>query len=257
MASNDSIQKTLLVAFTLCIVCSVLVAGAAVLLKPAQVANKALDRKANILAAAGMLEPGVSVEEQFKQITSRIIDLRTGTFADDYSVPATGFEPKKVAKDPQTSIALGDDDLAKIKRRENFTEVYLVGEPGNYEKIILPIRGYGLWSTLYGFLALESDFNTVAGLGFYEHGETPGLGGEVDNPRWKAMWPGKEIYDDGDVAIELIKGNVDSSTPNAENKVDALSGATLTSRGVGDMLRFWMGELGYQSFLENLRSGEA
>ena len=135
--------------------------------------------------------------------------------------------------------------------------VYLIEKDGKYDKVILPVRGYGLWSTLYGFLALENDFNTVAGLGFYDHGETPGLGGEVDNPKWKAIWPGKEIYSDGDVAIELVKGNVDSSTPNAENKVDALSGATLTSRGVSNLLRFWMGELGYKSFLSNLRSGEA
>ena len=255
MASNDSIKKTLLVAFTLCIVCSLVVASAAVLLKPAQVANKALDRKANILAAAGMLDPSRSVEEQFQQITTRIIDLRSGKFTDEFS-PGS-FEQKKIAKASGTSISLGEDDLAGIKRRENFAEVYLVGEPGNYEKLILPVRGYGLWSTLWGFLALEGDFNTVAGLGFYEHGETPGLGGEVDNPKWKALWHGKEIYDDGDVAIDLVKGNVTSSTPNAEHKVDALSGATLTSRGVGNLLQFWMGEMGYQTFIENLRAGEA
>lgn len=256
MASNDSIKKTLLVAFTLCIVCSLVVASAAVLLKPAQVANKAQDRKANILAAAGMLEAGSSIDEQFKQITTRIVDLRSGKFTEEMS--GEKFEQMKVAKNPDTSINLsGSEDLAKIKRRENFAEVYLVGEPGNYERLILPVRGYGLWSTLYGFLALEGDFNTVAGLGFYEHGETPGLGGEVDNPKWKGLWPGKEIYDDGEVAIDLVKGNVSSSTPNAENKVDALSGATLTSRGVANLLRFWMGEMGYKTFLENLRSGEA
>jgi Na+-transporting NADH:ubiquinone oxidoreductase subunit C len=110
---------------------------------------------------------------------------------------------------------------------------------------------------LYGYLALEQDYNTVAGLGFYQHGETPGLGGEVDNPRWKGLWPGKEIYYNGDVAIELVKGNVDSSTPGAINKVDALSGATLTSRGVSNLLQFWMGSLGFKDFLSNLRSGEA
>jgi Na+-transporting NADH:ubiquinone oxidoreductase subunit C len=104
---------------------------------------------------------------------------------------------------------------------------------------------------------LEEDYNTVAGLGFYEHGETPGLGGEVDNPKWKGLWPGKEIYDDGEVAIQLVKGNVDSSTPGAVNKVDGLSGATLTSRGVSNLLQFWMGALGYQEFLRNLRQGEA
>jgi|TARA_R110000822_G_scaffold6583_10_gene27840 Na+-transporting NADH:ubiquinone oxidoreductase subunit C len=255
VASNDSIKKTLLVAVTLCIVCALVVSGAAVLLKPAQVANKALDRKANILAAAGLLVPGESVESQFEQVTTRIVDLRTGEYSDE--MPIEGFEQMRVAKNPATSIALGEDDQAKIKRRENFAMVYLIKDGDELQKIILPIRGYGLWSTLYGFLALESDFTTVAGLGFYEHGETPGLGGEVDNPRWKALWPGKEIYQDGNVAIDLVKGNVDESTPNASHKVDALSGATLTSRGIANLLQFWMGELGYQKFLENLRSGEA
>ena len=133
----------------------------------------------------------------------------------------------------------------------------MVEHDGELDKIILPVRGAGLWSTLYGFLALENDLNTVAGLGFYEHGETPGLGGEVDNPKWKALWPGKEVYDDGQVAIELIKGSVDASTRNAENKVDGLSGATLTSRGVSNLVQFWMGDNGYKLFLKNLRAGEA
>jgi Na+-transporting NADH:ubiquinone oxidoreductase subunit C len=255
VANNDSTQRTLLVAVVLCIVCALFVSSAAVLLKPAQIINKALDRKVNILAAAGLLVPGEDVEAQFEQVVTKIIDLQTGKFTDAVSVK--GFEQSKIAKDSATSIALGDDDLAKIRRRENYAMVYLIEKDGQYDKVILPVRGYGLWSTLYGFLALENDFNTVAGLGFYDHGETPGLGGEVDNPKWKAMWPGKEIYDDGDVAIELVKGNVDASTPNASNKVDALSGATLTSRGISNLLQFWMGELGYQQFLRNLRSGEA
>jgi Na+-transporting NADH:ubiquinone oxidoreductase subunit C len=128
---------------------------------------------------------------------------------------------------------------------------------GELEKIILPVRGYGLWSTMYGFIALEQDANTVAGLGFYEHGETPGLGGEVDNPRWKAMWPGKQVYRDGDVELGLIKGSVDSGSDNADWQVDGLAGATLTSRGVTNLVHFWLGENGFEPFLNNLQAGEA
>ena len=203
MSSNDGIKKTLIVAFSLCIVCSVIVSTAAVVLKPAQEVNKTLDRKRNILAAAGMLEEGVSVEEQFAQVKTRVVDLRTGKFTDE--VNADKYDQRKAAKDPSASEALSsEDDLAKVSRRENYALVYLVeGTGGEIDKIILPVRGYGLWSTLYGFIALEADANTVAGLGFYEHGETPGLGGEVDNPRWKAFWPGKEVYRDGEVAIGL------------------------------------------------------
>ncbi|WP_289086554.1 Na(+)-translocating NADH-quinone reductase subunit C, partial [uncultured Spongiibacter sp.] len=252
MANNDSIQKTLLVAVTLCIVCALVVSSAAVLLKPAQVANKALDRKANILAAAGMLSADESVEKQFEKVTTRIVNLQTGKFSDQYS--PDGFEQSQIAKDPATSIALGEDDTAKIKRRENFAVVYMVEHDGELDKIILPVRGYGLWSTLYGFLALEADANTIAGLGFYQHGETPGLGGEVDNPKWKAQWVGKEVYKDGDVEIELVKGGVDPQRPGSEYKVDALSGATLTSNGVTYLLQFWLGERGYKEFLQNVRS---
>lgn len=260
MASNDTIKKTLLVAVALCIVCSLVVSSAAVLLKPAQVKNKALDRKSNILAAAGMLEPGQSdaeIEEIYaSKITPRIVDLKSGRYTDEFS--PEGFEQKKVAKNPKTSIDLSDaEDQANISRRENFSIVYLVENNGQLDKIILPVHGYGLWSTLYGFLALESDLNTVAGFGFYEHGETPGLGGEVDNPKWKNQWQGKEVYDDGEVALGVVKGSVDPDKEGSEHKVDGLSGATLTSNGVTNLVHFWMGEMGYKQFLANLKSGEA
>jgi|TARA_R100000900_G_scaffold13099_1_gene11331 Na+-transporting NADH:ubiquinone oxidoreductase subunit C len=257
VSKNDGIGKTLLVAFAICIVCSVVVSTAAVVLKPAQEANKTLDRKRNILAAAGMLEPGRSVEEQFAQVQTRVIDLKTGEFTDQRN--PENYEPVKAAKDPSQSIDLSqEEDIAGIGRRENYALVYLVeGSGGDLDKVILPVRGYGLWSTLYGFIALESDLNTIAGLGFYEHGETPGLGGEVDNPRWKALWPGKQVYRDGEVEIELIKGSVEPDNPRAEWRVDGLSGATLTSRGVTHLVQFWLGEQGYQPFLNNLKSGEA
>ncbi len=257
MSSNDSIKKTLIVAFSLCIVCSVIVSTAAVVLKPAQEANKALDRKRNILAAAGMLQQGVSVEEQFSQVTARVVDLRTGRFSDE--VDAENFDQRAASRDPGQSDALSSDqDIAGLSRREHFAQVYLVeDEQGSIEKIILPIRGAGLWSTLHGFIALKSDVNTVAGIGFFEHGETPGLGGEVDNPRWKALWPGKQVFRDGQVELGLIKGNVDPSSANAPWQVDGLAGATLTANGVTNLVQFWLGENGFQPFLNNLKSGEA
>jgi Na+-transporting NADH:ubiquinone oxidoreductase subunit C len=123
--------------------------------------------------------------------------------------------------------------------------------------VVLPIHGYGLWGTLYGFLSLEGDGNTVIGLGFYEHKETPGLGAEVDNPKWKAIWPGKKVYDDqGEVAVQVVKGGVDKASDEAIHQVDGLSGATLTSRGVENLLRFWLGDEGFGPFLAKLRAGE-
>ena len=261
MSSNDSTSKTLMVALALCIVCSVIVSGAAVILKPIQEINKTLDRKRNILAAAGMLEKNATTEDinkQFSDINTRVVDLNTGKFADD-AVDLARYDPLKAAKDPDLSEALTTkQDLAKISRREHYAIVYLVENPqGDIEKVILPIRGYGLWSTLYGFIALESDGNTIAGLGFYEHGETPGLGGEVDNPRWKAFWPGKQVYRDGEVEIGLVKGSVDPADVDASWEVDGLAGATLTSKGVTNLVHFWLGKNGFEPFLNNLRAGEA
>jgi len=257
VSSNESIRKIITVAFSLCIVCSVVVSTAAVLLKPAQDANRDLDRKRNILQAAGMLQEGKSVEELFRRIEPRYVDLRTGAFTDD--VPP-GYNQQKAAKSPQLSTNLNQqEDRAGIGRQAHFAQVYLVEgtDDKGLDKIILPVHGYGLWSTLYGFVALESDANTIAGLGFYEHGETPGLGGEVDNPRWKSQWPGKKVYRDGEAAIALAKGSVDASSPDAQWRVDGLSGATLTSRGVTDLVQFWLGENGFKPFLNNLKTGDA
>ncbi|MBU2984217.1 Na(+)-translocating NADH-quinone reductase subunit C [Saccharophagus degradans] len=258
MANNDSIKKTFIVAAVLCIVCSVIVSSASVMLKPMQSANKALDFKRNILMAAGMYDESKSVDDMFQQISVKVINLETGKFTDE--VDASKYDQRKASKDPARSESLDKStDIAGLGRIEKYSYVYIVeGANGDIEKLILPIRGYGLWSTLRGFVALKSDLNTVIGLGYYEHGETPGLGGEVDNPAWKAKWEGKKVYgSDNEVLLSVIKGSVSSDTPNAEHKVDGLSGATLTSDGVDNMIKFWLGENGFAPFLANLKSGEA
>lgn len=253
MANNDTIGKTITVTLALCIVCSIVVSSAAVLLRDMQEANKARDFKRNILQAAGLFQEGVSVEEQFKSVTTKAVDFSSGKFTD--AIDVASYDQAKASKDPALSTKLsGDDDIAKIGSQENIGLVYMVEKDGALDKIILPIKGYGLWSTLYGFMALEADGNTVAGLGFYQHAETPGLGGEVDNPNWKALWVGKEVYSNSNVAISVIKGKAPAGDIH---KVDGLSGATLTARGVDNLIKFWMGDNGYASFLSNLKSGEA
>lgn len=257
MAKMESTSRTVTVALVLCIVCSLVVSSAAVLLKDRQDINKKIDRYTNILAAAGMLQADAGIEEQFNElVTSRVVDLNSGLFTDE--VDADSFDQLRSAKDRDISINLtSSEDIAKISRRENFALVYLVETDGQLNKIILPVRGYGLWSTLHGYLALEKDGQTVAGLGFYQHTETPGLGGEVDNPRWKALWPGKKVYKDGDVEIQLVKGSVDPASDSADYQIDGLAGATLTSNGVTNLVQFWLGEQGFQKFLGKLYLGEA
>jgi Na+-transporting NADH:ubiquinone oxidoreductase subunit C len=258
VADNDSIGKTLLVTLSLCLVCAVVVSASAVMLRPLQAANQALDRKENVLAAAGLLEPGVSVEQQFERVETRLVDLDRGEFSD--AMEPANYDQRKASKDPALSERVPPaQDIAKIQRRVKYAEVYLVrDDQGRIDKLVLPVKGYGLWSTLHGFLALERDLNTVAGIGFYEHAETPGLGGEVDNPRWKSLWQGKRVYgEEGEVALRVIKGEVDTTRSGSVYQVDGLSGATLTSRGVDNLIQYWLGEQGFAPFLANLRSGEA
>lgn len=254
--SAESTSRTLLIAFILCIVCSLIVATTAVLLKPRQVAAKENDRNMNILQIGGLYDASKPVPEQMQQVTARVIDFTTGKFTDAMTV-AQVIDPKKLARDASKVTRLGDDDIAKIIRRENYGVVYVVEKDGQLDRIILPIRGYGLWSTLWGFVSLEPDLNTVIGLGYYQHAETPGLGGEVDNPKWKALWPGKQLFANDQVSIKIIKGEVSPEDPEAAHKVDGLSGATLTSRGVHNMLQFWLSDMGYGKFLKNLKAGEA
>ncbi len=254
--SKDTVGRTFSVAAAVCVVCAIVVSTAAVSLRPMQAKNKLLDLKSNILASAGLLQEGVSVEEQFEQVRTRVVDMETGRFTDE--VDAATYDQRKAAKDPDLSYALPpDEDPAKLMRRAKYATVYIVEGDEGVDKVILPIKGYGLWSTLYGFLALESDLKTIAGIGFYEHGETPGLGGEIDNPRWKNIWVGKKAYESGEVVVNILKGTVDPSSPKANTQIDGLAGATLTTRGVDNLVRYWLGDEGFAPFIRHLKAGEA
>ncbi|RTR05318.1 Na(+)-translocating NADH-quinone reductase subunit C [Halomonas nitroreducens] len=249
--SNNSIKKILTVAFALCIVCSIIVSTAAVALRSKQQLNQELDRKTNILAVAGLYEPGDDIKEAFEQITPRVVDLRTGEYTDQFD--AEKYNSFQAAKDPAQSRTLsGEKDIAGLSRQENYSTVYLVGDPDDPEQVILPIRGQGLWGLMRGYLAVQGDGNTIEGITFYSHSETPGLGGEVDNPRWKAQWEGKEIFADADSAqpaIALVKGGA-----SEETEVDALSGASLTSKGVTNLLQFWLSPEGFGEYLARFRN---
>lgn len=253
---NDSGKKTIFMAVAVCLVCSVIVASAAVGLRPLQASNQAADRIRNIVDVAGVAKPGQTAAEAFREsIEARMVRIEDGSTTEDFN-PDT-FDIEKAAKDAATSRTLGkSDDIANIKRQPTVMPVYIVkGENGDVKRLILPVHGKGLWSTLYGFLALEGDLKTVGGLKFYQHAETPGLGGEVDNPNWRAVWNGKIAYDEaGNPAIQIVKGGVDHSAAGNESKIDGLAGATLTSRGVENLINFWLGDAGYGPLIERLRN---
>jgi Na+-transporting NADH:ubiquinone oxidoreductase subunit C len=255
---NDTVTKTLTVAALLCIVCSILVSTAAVKLRPIQAENKALDVKKNLLLSAGLLEnPKASKDEileRFSKIETQVIDLATGEVASD--IDAETFDQKKAAKDPSKNFMIPrHEDIARIKRRSRYGKVYLIKDGGRVDQIVLPFHGKGLWSTMYGFLALSPDTTTIKGIGYYQHGETPGLGGEVDNPSWKAQWAGKKAFNaEFRPVIEVVKGRVNPKSKWVDHQVDGLSGATLTATGVQGMINFWLGKQGYGPYLAKLRT---
>lgn len=249
---NDSIQKTLFVAVALCLACSIVVAGSAVFLKPIQTSNQTLDIKQNIVEVAGLLKGGQSVDEAFQKIETRMVDLSSGEYTD--AVDPASYDQRQAVKDASLSQPVPpDQDIAKIKRQAKYAPVYLVKEGDEVKTVILPVHGYGLWSTMYGFLAIESDLNTVVGLKFYDQKETPGLGGEVENPLWRAQWEGKKIHDDDDqLRIKVLKGTVDKTREESQYQVDGLAGSTITSRGVTNLLHYWLGENGFGPYLDQL-----
>ena len=168
------------------------------------------------------------------------------------------YDPVEYSKKSDYSASVNsDEDIAIIKSQELYGKIYILRNPDqSINKVVLPVRGYGLWGTLFGFISLGSDLNTIEGLEFYEHKETPGLGGEVDNPNWKKIWKGKKVYDISKlVGIEVIKGKTQANDAKIAYKVDGLSGATLTSRGITNMMHYWFGKNGYKSALENLSNG--
>ena len=254
--SKDSTANILLVALTLCLVCSVIVSTAAVKLRPIQEINKQLDQKINILKVSGLWQENKDIDQMFSTIETKIVELNTGEYND--ALDSETFDQRKAAKNNELSIVLDDDiDVANINRRANYAKVFLVKEAGKIKRYVFPVHGYGLWSTLYGYVTLEEDLNTIYALKFYDHRETPGLGGEVDNPKWQALWKGKRLFNDsGQLVIDVVKGNVVSGNVNENYQIDGLSGATLTSDGVTNMFHFWMGEHGFKKYMNRMRVEE-
>lgn len=261
---KNSNAKTLTVALVLCLVCSVMVSAVAVGLKSQQQRNVQLDQNKNILIAAGLADdntPANKVHELSADFKPRLIHLKEGRFATDEELAKAGindvttYNADAASKRPGLGNAL-EEDPARLSYTPVYAKVYVKEKAdGTPELMVLPIKGYGLWGTIFGFLTLESDLNTIKGVSFYSHKETPGLGSRITEPNWRALWQGRPIYDDkGEIIFGVVKNGAAKPNPNY---IDGISGATLTGRGVHNFIQFWLGDEGYKPFLDNLKNGKA
>lgn len=255
-------STTYIVGFStlVCVVCALFVASAEVSLRPLKELNILMDRQKNILAVAGLMQPGEEIDaEEIRQrfessIRPQMIDLSTGE--EDTSIDPASFDQRSAARDPSRSRR-APSNPSKVLRVPNQALIYEVVENDEVSAIIIPIEGYGLWSVLYGYLALAPDARTILGITYYDQKETAGLGGEVENPNWKAKWVGRKAFDErGRVKIAVKKGP--AGPPDKDPyEVDGLSGATITSRGVTNMLHFWLGDEGFGPYLARIRDTQA
>jgi Na+-transporting NADH:ubiquinone oxidoreductase subunit C len=239
----------------LAFVCSALVSGAAIGLRPLQEANRQTDQKKNILRAAGLYDQNTPVDPLFSDIETRVVELASGEFVPAEQISPKSYNQLKAALSAELGRSIDKkNDIAGLRRLEKYSLVYLVKEGANIEQIILPVRGKGLWSTMYGYVSIDADLTTIRGISFYEHGETPGLGGEIENAKWLAGWQGKKMYrPSNNLALQVVKGKAPATGENAQYQVDGLSGATMTAEGVNNLMHFWFGEHGFKPFLDRLK----
>ena len=260
MPQRESTRYTILFATVVCVVCALLVSVAAVSLQPRQAAAARLYMEKNVLLAAGLLEPGTEVTAQEvnrifdERIRVRLVDLATGELLPEEKMDARGYDQRKARGDPATS-RVAPPNNAGIGRLPNLGVVYFIMKGDAVDQIVIAVEGLGMWGTIYGFLSLDRDTTTVRGLTYYDQKETPGLGGEIANPKWQALWRGRKGFDEQwNARITVIKGQ--AGAPEVDPlRVDGLSGATVTSNAITRLMQFWLSDNGYGKFLKRIREG--
>lgn len=265
MADKNS-REAIIVGFVVALVCSILVSTAAVILKPLQDKNRSFFKKKNIIIVSELIKDFKDVTNQdienkfIESVIPVVVDLKNGVEINQDDAPDLlksenyDYENLLNNKDYISKVPDLDTELdAGIGKIPTHIQIYYILSNGVKERIILPIIGKGLWSTMYGFIALDFDCKTIKGITFYQHGETPGLGGEIENADWQEGWKGKLAYDENwQPMIKVLKGKIAPTEADPQYKVDGLSGATLTSNGVTNTVRFWLGDDGYKKFLMNM-----
>jgi Na+-transporting NADH:ubiquinone oxidoreductase subunit C len=251
-----SVAYTLRFAAIVAAVASTVVATTAVGLSSRQEANRLLDQRRKVLEAAGLSAPGerlsrAAVTRRFEEnIRATVVELRTGEVADD--LDAASFDQRKATRDPERSRSAPDND-AGVSRVPDHVRVYHVVRADEIDALVLPFEGVGLWSTIYGFVALSADLSTVRGITFYEHAETAGLGALINEPDWRRLWEGRRVFDEQwEPRLRVIKGRA-GPPEESPYEVDGLAGATLTGNGVTAALHFWLGDAGLGPYLDRYR----
>jgi Na+-transporting NADH:ubiquinone oxidoreductase subunit C len=254
--TEESLARTLSVATGVALGCALMVSTAVYLLRPMQLAYANLERNRIVVEVAGLAPADSDLSDRalvalFVDLQVRIVDLETDQFTDD--VDPQLYDQRAASSDPELSVAIPDPlDQARLGRRARYVPVYLLMDGDQINRIVLPVSGQGMWSTLYGYLSLESDLNTIAEMRIYEHGETAGIGDRIQDPRWQNQWIGRQLYDDaGELRFRVTR---DASLPF---EVDIISGASVTAEGVGNLVRYWLGEHGFAPLLAQLRMSGA
>ena len=256
--NNDSPVKAIVVVLLTAMVCSTLVSAAVVLLRPIQLNNQLLEQSKNVMQLTGLLPEGALPDDDemlglYKLLDRQIVDIDQAVF--DETVDINTYNQRRAVNDSELGVEVPSAmDTANLGRRSRHAPIYMVWDGEDLDRIILPVRGVGMWSMLYGYIALESDLNTVAGMTFYEQNETPGLGDQITHDHWLEQWQGRQIYDDRlHPMFRVNDGVVQPGSEAARHQVDALTGATVTGNAVTNLIHYWFGPHGYQAFLEHLR----
>lgn len=229
--------RVLRFAVIVCLACSVLVSAAALGLRDRQETNLLLDIRKNILKAVGLFEPGMDAERVTQLFDERMVGLvltREGEVVEGRT--ADSVDPDR------------EPDLLRL---------YEYQEQDEIRAYAFPIQGQGLWSTVYGYLSLGADLNTITGITFYKHGETPGLGGEIEKAWFQDQYVGKKVLDEEGriVGVATVKGKAAEVHPeNLEHYVDGISGATITADAVDDMMLEAL--KAYEPFFARIRRGK-
>ena len=250
---RDKPLRVFLISAVVAVGCSLMVTAAVTYFRPMQAAYAALERNRILVEAAALTDDAGSLSDRevaalFRRLQVRVVDLRSGELTDAVDPLSYDFDAAGASADGSVPIPKASD-IASIARLPHFMPVYFRGSPDAPERIVLPVYGQGMWSTIRAFVALGPDGNIIEALIIEGHAETPGIGDRIEDRAWLAGWEGKPVFDERGVAIRLAKPGAAAGP----NQIDSITGATITAEALVTLVQFWLGENGYGPLLENLR----